>query len=174
VEVSAASNIGGNLSAMSESFKPLARKDRLVINELPEEIVVYDLESHKAHCLNRTAALVWKRCDGRTAPAKIARLLREELKAPISEDLVWYALEQLGKDKLLTEKFARAGAASAVELSRRELVRRLGLAAVVALPLITTMVAPTPVQAAASGCVDCNGVLCCPPANCVANACVTT
>lgn len=164
---------------MSESFKPLARKDGLVINELPEEIVVYDRESHKAHCLNRTAALVWKRCDGRTHPARIARLVEQDLKTPVSEDLVWYALEQLAKDQLLTEKIvprattAAAAKVPAARLSRRELVRRLGLAAVVALPLITTIVAPTPVQAAASNCVDCNGVLCCPPATCTLGACVS-
>ena len=159
---------------MSESFKPLARKDGLVINELPEEIVVYDRESHKAHCLNRTAALVWKRCDGRNTPSRIARLVAQDLQTPVSEELVWYALEQLAKDQLLTEKFApRAAAVLAARLSRRELVRRLGLAAVVALPLITTIVAPTPVEAAASNCVDCNGVLCCQPATCTAGACVS-
>lgn len=155
---------------MSEPVKPLARKDGLVINELPEEIVVYDRASHKAHCLNRTAALIWKRCDGRTPPAKIARLLQKELKATVDEDLVWYALEQLGKDDLLTEKYTRPS--SGVQLSRRELVRRLGLAAVVAVPLITTIVAPTPVEAA-SNCVNCNGILCCPPARCLNGACVS-
>lgn len=167
---------------MSESFKPLARKDGLVINELPEEIVVYDRESHKAHCLNRTAALVWKRCDGRSSPARIARLVGQELQTPVSEDLVWYALEQLAKDELLTEPLvsravtdatAAAATVPAARMSRRELVRRLGLAAVVALPLITTIVAPTPVQAAASNCVDCGGVLCCPPATCTLGVCTS-
>jgi hypothetical protein len=150
---------------MSEQLKPLARRDGLVINELPEEIVIYDRESHKAHCLNQTAALVWKRCDGRTAPAKIAQSLQKELKAPVNEELVWYALEQLGKDGLLAEQFVT------VQMSRRELVRRLGLAAVVAVPLITTIIAPTPVQAAASNCVTCGTTLCCPPATCTLGVC---
>ena len=165
---------------MSELFKPLARKDGLVINELPEEVVIYDRESHKAHCLNKTAALVWRRCDGRTTPARIAQSVGRDLQTHVSEDLVWYALEQLAKDDLLTEKVvpraaavATAYATAGARLSRRELVRRLGLAAVVALPLITTIVAPTPVEAAASNCVDCNGILCCPPASCVNGACVS-
>jgi hypothetical protein len=153
---------------MSELSNPLARRDGLVINELPEELVIYDTESHKAHCLNRTAALVWKRCDGKTSPAKIAQLLERELKAPVNEDLVLYALEQLGKDQLLTERFMRP--VPGAQLSRRELVRRLGLAAVVAVPLITTMVAPTPVQAA-SNCVDCGGQPCCLPATCNSGIC---
>jgi hypothetical protein len=161
---------------MSELQKPLARRDGLVINELPEEIVIYDKESHKAHCLNRTAALVWKRCDGRSSVTAIAAGLQQELKAPVSEDLVWYALEQLEKDDLLVREIKASVRqpqfAAAARLSRREVIRRLGLAAVVAVPLITTMVAPTAVEAAASGCVDCNGVLCCPPATCVGGACV--
>lgn len=163
---------------MSESYKPLARRDGLVINELPEEVVVYDRGSHKAHCLNKTAALVWGRCDGRNDPARIARLVGRDLQTRVGEDLVWYALEQLAKDGLLTEKAvprapATDATAAGARLSRRELVRRLGLAAVVALPLITTVVAPTPAEAAASGCVDCNGILCCPPATCTAGACVS-
>lgn len=168
-------------TVMSESFKPLARTRGLVVNELPEEIVVYDRESHKAHCLNRTAALVWKRCDGRTTPARIATLVAQDLKSPVGEDLVWYALEQLAKDRLLTEQVvprvagdAADAAVPAARLSRRELVRRLGLAAVVALPLITTIVAPTPVEAAASNCVQCGTVLCCPPATCLpGNVCAS-
>ena len=163
---------------MSELFKPLARTDGLVVNELPEEVVIYDLGSHKAHCLNRTAALVWRRCDGRTTPARMAQLVGRDLQTHVGEDLVWYALEQLAKDDLLTEKVVprvpvAAAVAAGARLSRRELVRRLGLAAVVALPLITTIVAPTPVEAAASGCVDCNGILCCPPATCQSGACVS-
>jgi hypothetical protein len=160
---------------MSESFKPLARTDGLVVNELPEEVVIYDRGSHRAHCLNKTAALVWRRCDGRTTPARMAQLVGRDLQTHVGEDLVWYALEQLAKDDLLAEKAVpRATAVAAgARLSRRELVRRLGLAAVVALPLITTIVAPTPVEAAASGCVDCNGILCCPPATCQSGACVS-
>ncbi|HEX8847095.1 MAG TPA: PqqD family protein [Pyrinomonadaceae bacterium] len=157
---------------MSGEFKPQARKSGLVVNEVQNEIVVYDLENHKAHCLNQTAALIWKRCDGRTAPAKIAAQLQKELKAPVNEGLVWYAIEQLSKDDLLVERFQRQKGSAG--LSRRELVKRLGLTAVIAIPLITTIVAPTAVEAAASGCVDCNGVLCCPPATCPAGVCITT
>ena len=46
---------------------PQARKDGLIIKALTDEVVVYDLERHEVHCLNRVAALVWQHCDGRTA-----------------------------------------------------------------------------------------------------------
>ena len=63
-------------------MKPQVRKDGLVVKELPEEMLVYDLERHRAHCLNQTAALVWKHCDGQTSAKEIATLLKKELKAP--------------------------------------------------------------------------------------------
>jgi hypothetical protein len=49
---------------MNGIHKPEARKDGLVIQDLPEEILVYDLNTNKAHCLNQTAAYVWQACDG--------------------------------------------------------------------------------------------------------------
>ncbi len=48
----------------NEQARPLARKADLVTKEVADEVLVYDLKSHKAHCLNQTAALVWKYCDG--------------------------------------------------------------------------------------------------------------
>ena len=56
---------------------PRARTDGLVINELTDEVLVYDLKRDKAHCLNAAAASVWKQCDGRTTVAEIARRLSE-------------------------------------------------------------------------------------------------
>ena len=64
---------------------PAARKDELVIQEVEGETLVYDLKSHKAHCLNRTAALVWKRCDGRTRVGQITEFLQSALDAPVDD-----------------------------------------------------------------------------------------
>ncbi len=30
----------------------MSRRDELVVRELPDEVLVYDLRQHKAHCLN--------------------------------------------------------------------------------------------------------------------------
>jgi hypothetical protein len=62
---------------------------------MPDELLVYDLRSHQAHCLNQTAAFVWKRYDGRTGVTELAAMLSENLGAAISDDVVWLALEQL-------------------------------------------------------------------------------
>lgn len=126
--------------------KPLARGEGLVVRELPGELLIYDLEREKAHCLNRAAALVWRACDGRTSVAELARKLSRETGAPADEQVVWYALKQLGRDRLLADNVAVPQAHAAL-LTRRQMIRALGIGAAVALPLVTTIVAPTPAQA---------------------------
>ena len=62
---------------------PRARTDNLVIRELDDETLVYDTARDEAHCLNRTAALVWKLCDGQTTAMQAARSLRNEVDGSI-------------------------------------------------------------------------------------------
>ncbi len=147
-------------------MKPQVRKDGLVVKELPDEMLVYDLERHRGHCLNPTAALVWKRCDGQTSVKEIATLLQKELKTPpgkpgkprkVDEKLVWLALDRLGKAHLLEERLSPPP--EGARFARRELVRKLGLVGglTVLLPLVTSIVAPTPAEAAATCVFDCSG-----------------
>ena len=161
-------------------MKPQVRKDGLVVKELPDEMLVYDLERHRAHCLNQTAALVWKHCDGQTNAKEIAALLQKELKAPpgkLDERFVWLALDRLGKAHLLEERLGRPP--EAARFARRELVRKLGLVGglTVLLPLVTSIVAPTPAEAAATCVSSCTGqspgtpCTCCPPFDCITGVC---
>jgi len=144
--------------------KPQTRQEGLIVRELDGEILIYDSRNNKAHCLNETAARVWKQCDGRKTVPEISRSVSRELKSEIDERIVWFALKQFGRDHLLEEKLIVPPALMASGLNRREMVRALGLAAVVAVPLVTSIVAPTPVQAATclpagSGCTT--GAECC-------------
>jgi hypothetical protein len=123
------------------------------VQELSDELLVYDLECHRAHCLNRAAAHVWRSCDGQQPVRQIAASLSAELKAPVDEQVVWSALDQLERARLLEERLARPRALP--KLSRRELVGQLSLAAIIAAPLVTTILAPR-AQAAAS-CVASGG-----------------
>jgi hypothetical protein len=127
--------------------KPQARQEGLIVRELDGEILIYDTGNNKAHCLNQTAALVWKNCDGEKTASEIRRSLSSELGTELDERVVWFALKQFGRDHLLEERLIPPAYVSA-SLTRREMVRTLGLAAVVALPLVTSIVAPTAVQAA--------------------------
>lgn len=128
---------------MSDSQKPVARRDNLVVQELPGEVLVYDLAVDKAHCLNGTAAFVWKSCDGQNTVGDISRLLEGAGGRAPGEDLVWLAIDQLGENNLLENKLT----AKFPNQNRREVIRKIGLAAVVALPLVTSLVAPKAVQA---------------------------
>jgi hypothetical protein len=150
---------------------PQMRQQGLVIDELPDEVLVYDLEQHKAHCLNQTAALVWKYCDGRTTPPEIALRLEKDLQAPCPEEMVWLALRQLESLHLLEQPITLSAQLADLSrnqlkhVSRRQLMRTLGIGAVVAVPLITSIISPT-AQAAnsclSSGSVCSSNVQCCP------------
>ena len=69
----------------TKALMPRARQDELVVEELQDETLVYDLKRHKARCLNHTAALVWRCCDGRTSVAEVAALLQEQSATPTDE-----------------------------------------------------------------------------------------
>ena len=122
---------------------PRARKDGIVVKEMPDEVLVYDLERDKAHCLNQSAAFVWKQCNGRRTVGEAARALGKHLKSPVDEQVVWMAIDQLDRFNLLAERVARPSALP--RMSRRDLVR-LGITAV-AVPTIISIVAPTAANA---------------------------
>jgi hypothetical protein len=126
---------------------PQARRTGLIIQEVDGEILIYDQNTNKAHCLNQTAAKVWKYCDGETSIAEACQALSCDLDTPVDEKLVWYAVDQFSKDNLL-EKGIEPPAFIIAGMNRRQMVRTLGLAAVIAVPLVTSIVAPTPAQAA--------------------------
>jgi len=126
---------------------PQARRTGLIIQEVDGEILIYDQNTNKAHCLNQTAAKVWKYCDGETTLAEACTALSSDLDTAVDEKLVWYAVDQFSKDNLL-EQGIEPPAFIIAGMNRRQMVRTLGLAAVIAVPLVTSIVAPTPAQAA--------------------------
>ncbi len=142
---------------------PLARKESLIVKELSDETLVYDLDRDKAHCLNHSAALVWKHCDGRKTIREIGQALEGELNTTIDDRVILLALDQLGKrDLLQAHRQEYLG-----NVSRRQLVRTLGFVAV-SIPLITSIVAPVPAQAA-SGLPP--GACCNSPGECQSGTC---
>jgi hypothetical protein len=156
-----------------KSPHPRARKDGLIVQKLPDETLVYDLERDRAHCLNQTAAFVWQHCDGRSNAKEIARALKDKTKQPVDEKLVWLAIDQLGRSHLLAEPLALPPHVAG--LNRREVMRALGLSAAVAIPVVASIVAPMPAQAA-TGCAhsgqSCASVGCCPGCVCSDSVCV--
>lgn len=145
-----------------EQSLPQARKEGLLVQELADELLVYDRTRHKAHCLNQTAALVWKRCDGKTTVNQMARILGKETDSPVDDAVVWMAFDQLAKAHLLQGETRNWSAQSGI--SRREVMRRIGIAAAIALPVVSTIAAPGAIQAATcrgSGQACTTGTQCC-------------
>jgi hypothetical protein len=73
------------------SYRPQARRDGLLIRSLADELVVYDLKSFRAACLNRSAAAVWQRCDGKHSVEMIAQDVTDQLGEPFGADAVWWS-----------------------------------------------------------------------------------
>jgi hypothetical protein len=131
---------------MAESF-PLARSRGLKIEEIDDDLIVYDLEQQRAHSLHAIAAAVWRRCDGQTPVEDIARAAAEALEMPPNDEFVWDALRQLDAIGLL-EAPPQSPDAPVV---RRRALRQLGLASVGVVPFVASMMIPTAAYAQSEG-----------------------
>lgn len=116
---------------------PLARVDDLVIEELGEELLVYDTSIKNVHCLSPTVVRVWRACDGETRPEKMASQL------DLSDAEIKQALAELDGCELLATPVGTHGG-----ISRRDLgVKATKVAAATAaLPLILSVAAPAAAQ----------------------------
>lgn len=151
---------------------PRARKEGLIVRELADEVLVYDLERDKAHCLNVTSALVWKHCDGQTSVKEMVRLLEDECRALLSEDVVWLALRQLQRFHLLQERVVQPAGTSLA--SRRQMMRSMSLAALL-FPAIISITAPMAWAQGSCANIDqsCVTASCCPGLTCYMGSCCT-
>ncbi len=127
------------MGRVSKEFRPRARSTGLVVRELDREILVFDRQQDKAFCLNEIAGQVWQLSDGRTSVAYMVHLIRDSNGAAVNENTVNAAIKQLDKDGLLDNAADRVDDV----MSRRDLMRRTGVAAAVALPMITAISLPT-------------------------------
>lgn len=155
-------------------FLPEARREGIITKEVERELLVYDRARDEAHCLNETAAAVWKLCDAQTTPVGIAQSLRLDIPAQgtdqastesCTEDLVWLALAELRRAHLLREPECGDQWPNVIlGMSRREAIRHIGLCSAIALPIVVSMTVPTAVQAAVSckpPCMPCTTGECC-------------
>ena len=117
---------------------PKARTTELIEQEADNELLIYDLQINKAYTLNETSKIVFKACDGENSFDG----LKEEHK--YTDDLIFLALDELKKNNLLQTDYTSPFAG----MSRREVIRKVGIASMIALPVIATLSAPTPAMAA--------------------------
>lgn len=127
---------------------PIARFENIIVQELPDEVLVCDTTTNRMFCLNQTAAEVWKLADGTRDIKEISRLLSKRFKSNVSEELVSFAVAELSRESLLVERIPMS--ADFHNFSRREVIRRVGMASMIALPLISTLTMPKATYAASS------------------------
>jgi len=151
---------------------PKARQAEIVVQEVFDELVIYDLAEDRVHSLNPTAAFVWQQCDGRRTPAELAALLQQKFNTPHAEPLLALTLDRLATARLL--KTTGTSPTGRRVLTRREMLRLAGVGLAL-LPVIASIVAPTAAQAnspRASGAScgsndDCHSEFCKPDGTCM-------
>jgi hypothetical protein len=141
---------------------PAPRSENIVVQELGGEILIYDLKSNKAFCLNETSAIVYRAC-GENGAESLEKLKREN---KFSDDLVRLALDDLQKNGLLAGDAEFAANFGGV--SRRQMIKRVAAVSAIALPLVSTLVAPRAAHAASvlKSCIQPTSGSPCPRINC--------
>lgn len=121
---------------------PKARNKNILTQDLDKELLIYDLISNKAYSLNETSKTVYQNCDGKTLFADL------KSKYNLTGDLIFLALDELKRKNLLeTETNYQSPFAG---MNRREVLRKVGFASMIALPVISSLVAPTAAMAQSS------------------------
>ncbi|HZJ54338.1 MAG TPA: PqqD family protein [Myxococcaceae bacterium] len=144
------------------AIRPKARLDQLLVQRTGADTLVYDERTHRAHSLDARAARVWELCDGTRTEKEIAVAYGEG--APGAAVVSW-TLGELERSALLEDD----GHAARAALSRRALMKTVGLAAI---PVIVAITAPR--ARAATSCTTvgqpctttancCTGLVCTPP-----------
>ncbi len=153
------------MNSPNNTQNPTARNHGLVVQEMPDEVLVYDLDTNKAHCLNQSAAFVWKSCTGSNSVGDIVREFEASGKGKVTEDFVWLAIDQLSENDLLETTPERRF----TEQSRRQVLKTIGLASVVAVPVIASLVAPQKALGGAS--CACSANIDCQTKSCLNTIC---
>lgn len=135
---------------MQRELMPRPRTEQLIVEQQGDETLVYDLISHRAHCLNPVASKIWSQCDGRRSLNEVADVVHRDTGLPADAEIVRLALRQLEKADLLEKVPLPEAVAFA---SRRQVMKRLGLAGgiVALLPVVASIISPTPVDAFTGG-----------------------
>ena len=120
---------------------PRARNIDIVVQSLSHELLIYDLKTHQAYQLNETSMIVFQACGDKQTFADLRGRYR------FSEDLIHLTLDKLNDAHLIEDYQSEL-----TGISRREVVRKVGLASVITLPVISVLVAPHPAQAASGSC----------------------
>jgi Coenzyme PQQ synthesis protein D (PqqD) len=137
---------------MRREAHPQKIQQNIIIQQVGDELLLYDEVRHQAFCLNPVCASVWTLCDGENSISAIAQAATSQLNVTVDEQIAMLALQELRRDGLVKPLHE---AIAIPTISRRDLVQRLGASAAILIPVVVAIAAPTAAQAY-SGCVDCD------------------
>ena len=145
---------------------PQSRKNDLVVQQLENEILVFNTKNNKAFCLNNTSAAIWLKCNGKNSLDDITTKTRLELGNSVDRDFVSLALDQLEQNELLEHSFEVSN--SLRNVSRRQLIKKVGAGSMIALPIISSIAVPSALHAQS---LLANGQTCTGNGNCISDCC---
>src|SRR5439155_23194677 len=128
-----------------ESRSTRFQQRKLITRRIGDELLLFDEETSTAHCLNGIAGEMWRACEWESSVREVTEVLRPRW-LDIEEDVVAASLSKLAAAGLREETTVLEN----ISTGRRELIRKLGFAAAVALPIVVTSVLVPPAYAAAS------------------------
>ena len=117
----------------------------LVVQELNDETLIYDLKRSRAFCLNEMASLIWRESrEGRTVE-QIRAAVEGVTQSRVTRELVVLGLNDLKRQRLLPESAVPVDLLAA--MPRREWVKKATVGIATALPVIVALSVPESIQA---------------------------
>jgi len=103
---------------------PNSRTRDLVLQNTGDELLVYDLITNRAICLNHTSVMVWQMCDGKKSFSDLAKELESQFSATRRKTCevcsgTTKRVDLLQDQEQFSDKYEG--------LSRREVIRGIGL-----------------------------------------------
>lgn len=117
---------------------PAARNQNIIEQDLDKELLIYDLQTNSAYSLNETSKIIYRACSESLSFDDLKRQYK------FDDDFINFALSELNSKNLL-EGYS---ADNFPGMNRREVIKKVGLASMIALPVIASIVAPRATNAA--------------------------
>ncbi|HLO86815.1 MAG TPA: PqqD family protein [Nostocaceae cyanobacterium] len=132
---------------------PVARTENLLLQDVGNELIIYDQRNNSSHCLTPIAVRVWELSNGQNTVNDIAKKLEKEFDLPIDGDvdvrgLVWLTLEELERYSLIKEYLKQPATEEIFGISRRKVIKTATLVGGFAIgsmfPLVKSVAVPDP------------------------------
>lgn len=124
---------------------PKARTINIIEQEADAELLIYDMRINKAYHLNETSKIIYNACAEQMTFDELKRRHR------FPDDVIHFALDEMRAIGLIEGEISDHFSG----LSRRDVIKRIGISTLAALPVIAALTAPTAANAASN----------CPPAS---------